>query len=270
MRLISVYKQVLSNKINDLRRYFRNFGLIAGARWEAATYGEVSWLSDGTGGIIGVPTKVPYQPSGSVVLQGDAPVCGPACAAMVITDTTGSSVSLESAIESFANGIRPTGVNTAELSSAISNAGIPNTMETAMLPGQLNQALQNGQTVIVNINGHFFIVDSEVTVNGVSYYMTRDPYTGPRGVLATELNSAIRLLKYYPRQGKPTPCKAEGIAISHNLQFLSRFSSFSFALTSVSAFFCTFTPFADAFVPRYAYAPGCRRPCPTQTSGPLS
>jgi filamentous hemagglutinin len=60
-----------------------------------------------------------------------------------------------------------------------------------MLPGQLNQALSNGQTVIVNVNSHFIIVDSKVTMNGVDYYMTRDPSQGPRGVLASILDSAM-------------------------------------------------------------------------------
>jgi filamentous hemagglutinin len=110
---------------------------------------------------------------------------------MVITDSTGDSVSLADAIGSFTNGIRSSGVSTTELSNVISNAGVQNTVDTVMLPGQLNQALSNGQTVIVNVSGHFVIVDSETTVNGAAYYMTRDPYTGPRGVLASALNSAM-------------------------------------------------------------------------------
>ncbi|WP_372585821.1 hypothetical protein, partial [Staphylococcus epidermidis] len=125
------------------------------------------------------------------MLQGEAPVCGPACAAMVISDRTGNSVSLESVIGSFENGIRPTGVNASELSNVISKAGVENTVETVMMPGQLSSNLSKGQVVIVNIRGHFIIVDSEVSVNGVSYYMTRDPYIGPRGVLASALNSAM-------------------------------------------------------------------------------
>jgi filamentous hemagglutinin len=110
---------------------------------------------------------------------------------MVISDNTGASVSLQDAIGSFVNGIRPTGVNSTELSNVISNAGVQNTVETAMLPGQLNQALSNGQSVIVNVNGHFIIVDGETTVNGTAYYMTRDPYVGPRGVLGSALDSVM-------------------------------------------------------------------------------
>ncbi|MCA8175127.1 filamentous hemagglutinin N-terminal domain-containing protein [Burkholderia multivorans] len=146
---------------------------------------------DGAGGAVGVQRTIPYQPSGTVVLQGTAPVCGPACAAMVISDGTGNSVSLMDAIAKFANGIRPTGVSTTELSAVISNAGVQNSVETVMLPGQLNQALSNGKAVIVNVSGHFIIVDSKTTVNGATYYMTRDPYTGPRGVLSNVLDSAM-------------------------------------------------------------------------------
>ena len=147
---------------------------------------------DGAGSAINAPKTIPYQPSGSVTLQGNAPVCGPACAAMTITDNTGASVSLENAIGSFQNGIRPTGVSTTELSSVISNAGVTNTVSTNMLPSELNQALNSGQTVIVNVNSHFFIVDAITTVDGVPYYMTRDPLVGPRGVLTTVLDNAMK------------------------------------------------------------------------------
>lgn len=60
-----------------------------------------------------------------------------------------------------------------------------------MLPRQLSRVLSNEQSAIVNVNGHFIIVDSETMVNGVSYYMTRDAYVGPCGVLASALNSAM-------------------------------------------------------------------------------
>ncbi|MDN7676716.1 hemagglutinin repeat-containing protein, partial [Burkholderia oklahomensis] len=161
------------------------------SRTSAVTDGRALGALDGAGGAAEIPKKIPYQPNGTVVLQGEAPVCGPACAAMVISDRTGNSVSLESVIGSFENGIRPTGVNASELSNVISKAGVENTVETVMMPGQLSSNLSKGQVVIVNIRGHFIIVDSEVSVNGVSYYMTRDPYVGPRGVLASALNSAM-------------------------------------------------------------------------------
>ena len=159
------------------------------ATGEATIAGAV----DGAGGVLNAPKTIPYQPSGSVILQGNAPVCGPACAAMTISDKTGASVSLADVIGSFPNGIRPTGVSTTELSNVISNAGITNVVNTTMLPGELNQVLSNGQAVIVNVKGHFIIVDSKTTVNGVSYYMTRDPYVGPRGVIASALDNAMSI-----------------------------------------------------------------------------
>lgn len=146
---------------------------------------------DGAGGGVVSPNTIPYEPTGSFISQGEAPVCGPACAAMTIADNTGASVSLEASIGSFQNGIRPTGVSTIELSSVIEKAGIANSVNLSMLPSELNQALSAGNTVILNVKGHFIIVDSLSTVNGVSYYMTRDPYMGPRGVSSTILNNAI-------------------------------------------------------------------------------
>lgn len=38
------------------------------------------------------------------------------------------------------------------------------------------------------MRGYFIIVDSEVFVNGVLYYMIRDLYVGFRGVLISILN----------------------------------------------------------------------------------
>ncbi|WP_267874464.1 MULTISPECIES: VENN motif pre-toxin domain-containing protein [Pseudomonas] len=150
---------------------------------------------DGAGGIAVAPKAIPYEPTGSVILQGGAPVCGPACAAMTITDKTGAAISLENAIGSFVNGVRPTGVNTLELSDVISKAGVKNTVSTTMLPEQLNKALQEGASVIVQVPAgqgkHFIIVDSVKSVDGVSYYMTRDPYVGPRGVQQGLLDGAM-------------------------------------------------------------------------------
>ncbi len=150
---------------------------------------------DGAGGIAIAPKTIPYEPKGTVVLQGDAPVCGPACAAMTITDETGISISLEAAIGSFVNGVRSTGVNTLELSDVISKAGVKNTVNMTMLPEQLNRALQEGSSVIVQVPAgqgkHFIIVDAVKSVDGVSYYMTRDPYVGPRGVQQRLLDGAM-------------------------------------------------------------------------------
>ena len=159
------------------------------------TRGKIGTV-DGAGGTINAPSTIPYEPKGSFLFQGAAPVCGPACAAMTITDKTGTSVSLENAIGSFKNGIRPTGVNTLELSEVISQAGVKNRVDTSMFPNDLANALKEGSSVIVQMpvgptTKHFIIVDSVKTVEGVSYYMTRDSVTGPRGVLQSLLDGAI-------------------------------------------------------------------------------
>ncbi|WP_157004342.1 hypothetical protein, partial [Xanthomonas pisi] len=144
------------------------------------------------------PASIPYQPKGAVILQGDAPVCGPACAAMTISDETGNSVSLESAIGLFENGIRSSGVNAEEISKVLNNSGITNSVNANMFPAQLDQALEKGKSVIVNIpvapgQGHFVIFDKIEDVDGVKYYMTRDPFKGPRGVRKDLLENAMKL-----------------------------------------------------------------------------
>ncbi|MEX5628038.1 hypothetical protein [Pseudomonas marginalis] len=151
-------------------------------------------IKDGAGGSL--KPSISYDPPGSVVLQGDAPVCGSACAAMTITGNTGRSLSLVDAIGGFANGIRSSGVNTLELSEVLSNAGVYNTVKATMLPSELNQVLQGGRNVILQVpaggNGYrFIIVDSVKVVDGVGYYMTRDPLAGPRGVMQLFVDRAI-------------------------------------------------------------------------------
>ena len=130
-------------------------------------------------------------------MQGNSPVCGPACAAMTITDRTGRSISLDDAIGSFVNGVRSTGVNTQELSNVITRAGVKNTVNTMMFPGQLNKALSEGASVIVQVPAgqgkHFIIVDGVESIGGVGYYMTRDPYVGPRGVQQGLLDGAMSM-----------------------------------------------------------------------------
>jgi filamentous hemagglutinin len=162
---------------------------------QVAKTGVANAYIDGAGGMSKAPKTRPYEPKGAVVLQGGAPVCGPACAAMTITDKTGVSVSLDKVIGGFVNGVRPTGVNTLELSDVISKAGVKNTINTTMFPGQLNKALQEGASVIVQVPAgqgkHFIIVDGVKSVDGVNYYLTRDPYVGPRGVQQGLLESAM-------------------------------------------------------------------------------
>ncbi|WP_423934986.1 hemagglutinin repeat-containing protein [Comamonas sp. 23] len=188
---------VTSEDLSTVQRFLN--GVIALLPAATSTYRAVKAMGErvdvaiveGAGGALNPAKTVPYRPNGSVVLQGNAPVCGPACATMVITDETGVAVSLENTIGSFQNGIRPTGVNAVELSNVISAAGVKNTVETALFPNQLNQALSNGNTVIVNVNNHFIIVDGVQVVEGAAYYLTRDPSAGPRGVLSTILNNAM-------------------------------------------------------------------------------
>ncbi|WP_165789583.1 VENN motif pre-toxin domain-containing protein, partial [Xanthomonas prunicola] len=153
---------------------------------------------DGGGSAFIPPASIPYQPKGAIILQGNAPACGPACAAMTITDETGQSVNLESAIGRFENGIRRDGVNAKEISKVLNDSGIKNNVYTNMFSGQLDQALANGKNVIVNIpvapgKGHFVIIDGIQDVDGVKYYMTRDPFTGPRGVRKDLIERVMRL-----------------------------------------------------------------------------
>ncbi|MBP0943709.1 hypothetical protein [Pseudomonas alliivorans] len=124
---------------------------------------------------------------------------------MTITDKTGAVISLDNAIGSFVNGVMPTGVNTLELSNVISKAGVANTVNATMLQcynatmlhEQLNKALQEGASVIAQVPAgqgkHFIIVDSVKSVDGVSYYMTRDPYVEPRGVQQGLLDGAMSI-----------------------------------------------------------------------------
>jgi filamentous hemagglutinin len=64
-----------------------------------------------------------------------------------------------------------------------------------MLPEQLNKALQEGASVTVQVPAgqgkHFIIVDSVKSIDGVSYYVARDPYVGPRGVQQGLLDGAM-------------------------------------------------------------------------------
>ncbi|OOV99536.1 hypothetical protein [Pseudomonas sp. MF4836] len=114
---------------------------------------------------------------------------------MTITDGTGVFIKLENTIGKFVNGVRPSGVNALELSEVITKAGVKNTVNTTMFPGQLNKALEEVGSVIVQVSSgpgkHFIIVDGVQIVNGVKYYMTRDPSAGPRGVRQDFLDKAM-------------------------------------------------------------------------------
>jgi len=64
-----------------------------------------------------------------------------------------------------------------------------------LTPSELSHAVQNGQQVILQVPAgevyHFIIVDDIQEANGIAYYMTRDPFAGPRGVQSSILNNAI-------------------------------------------------------------------------------
>lgn len=77
----------------------------------------------------------------------------------------------------------------------ITNSGVKNTVNLSMMPDQLNHALQEGSSVIVQVSAgsqqHFLLVDGVKSVGGVNYYMTRDSLAGPRGVQQGILDGAM-------------------------------------------------------------------------------
>jgi hypothetical protein len=145
------------------------------------------------GGALNGSRTVEYRPEGQVALQGDAPVCGPASCSMVISDRSGDAVDLGRVTSQFEE-IRPSGVNVNEMSRVLNQNNVANSATTRMTPSQLQNSLAKGNPAIVQVptsNGgrHFIVVDSYEVVNGVPYYMTRDPYVGGRGVRADILDA---------------------------------------------------------------------------------
>jgi filamentous hemagglutinin len=73
------------------------------------------------------------------------------------------------------------------MNSVRSQNGVVVRTTTTLSVDQLSVALANGQPVIVGVpagtGNHFIIVDSLKTIDNISYYMTRDPFVGPRGVI---------------------------------------------------------------------------------------
>ncbi|ULR29322.1 hypothetical protein MJO48_12435 [Dickeya fangzhongdai] len=103
-------------------------------------------------------------------------------------------MNLDSIFKQFDN-IRPTGVNMNEMSVVLSKNGVLNKSKDTLLPNQLKEYASQNQTTIVNIDtgkgGHFIVVDSMKKVDGVDYYMIRDPYNGPAGVRADVLERVM-------------------------------------------------------------------------------
>ena len=154
-----------------------------------------SSVLDGAAGPLTAPKSIEYKPPGSVVLQPDkSPLCGPTSCNMIINDFFGHVVDLNKVVSQFKN-VRPTGVNINEMSEVLSNYGVANKKTLTLSIGELNASLAKGQRVIAGVpagaGNHFIIIDSMETVDGVLYYMTRDPAAGPRGVRADMLQWAI-------------------------------------------------------------------------------
>jgi uncharacterized Zn-binding protein involved in type VI secretion len=151
---------------------------------------------DGATGMFSAPKSIEYTPPGSMVLQPkELPWCGPATCNMVINDAKGHSVDLNQVVGQFKE-VRKTGVDIYQMNTVLNKNGITGTATTNLSVEQLNFAVTNGQPVIVGVTAgqgnHFIIVDGIQTVEGASYYMTRDPFVGPRGVRSDLLSNAMQ------------------------------------------------------------------------------
>lgn len=106
---------------------------------------------------------------------------------MIISDNKGNVVNLDSVFSQFDN-IRPTGVNITEMSAVLSKNGVGNNVLTTLTPNQLKEFSSQNTPSIIAISsggsGHFIVVDAYKEINGVGYYMIRDPFNGPFGVRA--------------------------------------------------------------------------------------
>ena len=143
--------------------------------------------------------KIEYKPEGTYINQtshasGGSNLCGPTTCTMVIIDKKGNIVNLDSVVKQFDN-IRQSGVNINEMSTVLSKNGVTNTPITAITANQLKDLATKNQSTIIGVStgnqGHFIIVDSYKKVNGVGYYMIRDPYNGAMGVRADLLYSKM-------------------------------------------------------------------------------
>lgn len=153
----------------------------------------------GTGDVYQAKIKIGYNPEGSYINQtshfsGGSNLCGPTSCAMIISDNNGNLVNLDSVVKQF-NNIRPTGVNANEIGAVLSKNGIENTATTSLTPNQLKELGSNNIPSIVAITaggqGHFIVVDSYKQIDGVGYYMIRDPYNGSAGIRADFLYSKM-------------------------------------------------------------------------------
>ncbi|EPT7065014.1 hemagglutinin repeat-containing protein [Cronobacter turicensis] len=193
------------DKVMQLHGFVSTLAGFYGANWISEAEGQVAKSSpkniyDGAGDTSLPPkVRIEYSPEGTYINQtshesGGSNLCGPTTCAMVISDKKGKVVNLDSVVKQF-DDIRPTGVNINEMSTVLSKNGVVNQPTNTLLPNQLRDYASQGRTTIVNIDtgkgGHFIVVDSMKKVDGVDYYMIRDPFNGPAGVRTDVLDKRM-------------------------------------------------------------------------------
>ncbi|MFW0883273.1 hemagglutinin repeat-containing protein [Cronobacter dublinensis] len=193
------------DKVMQLHGFVSTLAGFYGANWIGEAESQVAKSSqkniyDGAGDASLPPkVRIEYSPEGTYINQtshesGGSNLCGPTTCAMVISDKKGKVVNLDSVVKQF-DDIRPTGVNINEMSAVLSKNGVVNKPTNTLLPNQLRDYASQGRTTIVNIDtgkgGHFIVVDSMKKVDGVDYYMIRDPFNGPAGVRADVLDKRM-------------------------------------------------------------------------------
>ncbi|MBC9131993.1 hypothetical protein FcAc13_11850 [Frischella sp. Ac13] len=143
--------------------------------------------------------KIEYKPEGIYINQtshasGGSNLCGPTTCTMTIIDKKGNVANLDSVVKQFDN-IRSTGVNVYEMKDVLIKNGIPCESTISLTTNQLRELSIKNQSTIVGVRagdgGHFIIVDSYKKVDGVGYYMIRDPYNGAMGVRADLLENKL-------------------------------------------------------------------------------
>ncbi|WP_158699965.1 hemagglutinin repeat-containing protein [Cronobacter dublinensis] len=193
------------DKVMQIHGFVSTLAGFYGANWIGEAESQVAKSSqkniyDGAGDASLPPkVRIEYSPEGTYINQtshesGGSNLCGPTTCAMVISDKKGKVVNLDSVVKQF-DDIRPTGVNINEMSAVLSKNGVMNKPTNTLLPNQLKDYASQGRTTIVNIDtgkgGHFIVVDSMKKVDGVDYYMIRDPFNGPAGVRADVLDNRM-------------------------------------------------------------------------------
>lgn len=104
---------------------------------------------------------------------------------MIVNDH-GQLVNLIDMVKNFH--VTDRGVLTDKLSEVLRGYDISNVMHTNMFSSELDANLGQNKNVILQVPAgtgyHFLIVDKLEIIDGTKYYMTRDPYSGPRGIKA--------------------------------------------------------------------------------------